>query len=214
MLRNFMGEGPDPVNLSGSIITETELEHVKRVTPHVYSYAAYHKSLLAFMFGEYAKAEASSKHCRHLVAHSFRGVDSASVLFFDVLTAIVLARLHNNKRRRIKDITRGIACLRRWASHSPDNLLCRQFLLEAELAVMMGDDDAVYSKYKCAIALSRESGFVMLTALACERTCKYLLQNDSEEDARPYYLQALSLYEKWGGAAKVAHLKNELEGCF
>ena len=82
--------------------------------------------------------------------------------------------------------------------------------MEAELAVAQRDYHSCLAKYTCAIALSREGGFLWQTALACERAAKYCLAQDCV-DAQSFLEEALVLYEKWGASLKVTHLRNELK---
>lgn len=98
-----------------------------------------------------------------------------------------------------------------WAKHVPQTFLCRQFLLEAEIAAVRGDSTTAYSKYVAAIATSKDSGFIFPTALGNELAGKYYLrERKDEETARPFIQEALHHYERWGAKAKVDHLAHEL----
>jgi hypothetical protein len=136
--------------------------------------------------------------------------DIVVVLFFDALINIVQARKPENNRlaplaeKRLKR-------LQYWSKHSPINFLGKQFLVEAELCWLYGDMDTAYAKYTCAIALSREGGFIMQTALAHERTCKFLLEQGLDAETAAFHLrEASSLYTRWGATAKVKHLNAEI----
>jgi hypothetical protein len=109
---------------------------------------------------------------------------------------------------------RSMKRIKHWAKHSPINFLGKQFLLEAELAVVTGDTLSALSKYICAISLSTDGGFSMQAALANERAGKFLLEQGDKDLAKPYFEEALLFYEKWGAPTKVQHLKNEVKGVF
>lgn len=73
----------------------------------------------------------------------------------------------------------------------------KMYLAEAELAWAKGDRISAYPKYKSAIALFKEGGFYMHTALAYERTGKFFLEGaDSKEAAAPYFEEAPKRQER------------------
>jgi hypothetical protein len=133
------------------------------------------------------------------------------VLFFDALINIAQAR-KSESNRQAPLAEKRLKRLQYWAKHAPINFLGKQFLVEAELAWLHGDTHTAYSKYICAIALSREGGFIMQTALANERLVKFLVDQNDTETAGFHLREALSLYAKWGAPAKVQHLEEELHG--
>jgi hypothetical protein len=164
------------------------------------------------MFGDYDRAERFSHGCRVLDDSPFRAPDVVTLIFFDALTALAQAR--KSKRKKCTHAEKRYKRLQCWAKHSPLNFLGKQFLLEAEMAVLAGDQSSAYSKYTCAIALSREGGLIMQTALANERAGKYMLERGDKDSAAFHIREAISLYERWGGTAKVKHLKQEMNGTF
>lgn len=81
--------------------------------------------------------------------------------------------------------------------------------LEAEL-MSLKETKSALSPYICCIALSRESGFLWQTALASERTGKYMVLI-GELDSAPSYLQeAVQLYKEWGSPSKATTLEEEI----
>jgi hypothetical protein len=212
MMKNFMGQAKgDPITLTGDIMEESILEQWKHENMGAYWTHAY-RMMLAYMFGDYTRAERFSNGCRTLADYPWGTVDVTVVIFFDALTALAKARASNQKKAPLAE--KRLRRLQYWANHSPRNFLGKQFLLEAEMAALAGQHDSAFSKYTCAIALSREGGFIMQAALANERTGKYLLERDDKESAVFHIREAISLYKRWGATAKVKALKDEMKDTF
>jgi hypothetical protein len=213
MLKNLMGEAEDdPITLAGDIMGESIIEQWKHENMSLYAWANAYGMMLAYLFGDYTRAEHFSNGCRTLADYPWGAVDVAVVIFFDALTALANARKSNQKKAPLAE--KRLQRLQYWANHSPHNFLGKQFLLEAEMAALAGQHNLAFSKYTCAIALSREGGFIMQTGLANERTGKYLLEQDDKESAVFYIREAISLYKRWGAKAKVKSLKDEMKDTF
>ena len=84
-----------------------------------------------------------------------------------------------------------------------------QFLLEAELAVVKGDHFSVLSKYTIAVAVAREAGMMIETAIANERAGRYFFSMNNHETGRQFMIQAFRSYREWGCVLKLEHLKKE-----
>jgi histidine kinase len=213
MMKNLMGHAKgDPKVLTGEIMEESMLEQWKHENISVYTWSHFHRMLLAYLFGDYDRAEQFSQGCLVIADYPWGAVDVAIVIFFDALTALAKARASNQKKAPLAE--KRLRRLQYWANHSPRNFLGKQFLLEAEMAALAGQHDSAFSKYTCAIALSREGGFIMQAALANERTGKYLLERDDKESAVFHIREAISLYKRWGATAKVKALKDEMKDTF
>jgi predicted ATPase len=214
-LRNLAGySSADVTALNGEIITEKEIEDIRSLMSSVHEFALFHKLILSYTFGDYIKAEQCAKGCQSLIDNPFGATDLVMVFFFDALTAIEMSRL-STRFRRFAFLARAkkrLARIKTWAKYSPKNFLGKQKLVEAELAAAnKAMHSSCLAKYACAIALSRESGFLMQSALACERAGKYCLGLGDNEDAATFFAESLVLYKQWGANAKVTHLMNEIE---
>jgi hypothetical protein len=213
MLKNLMGQAKgDPITLTGDIMEESMIDQWKQESMSVYKWSNAYRMMLAYLFGDYTRAEHFSNGCRTLADYPWGAVDVAVVIFFDALTALAKARKTNQKKAPLAE--KRLQRLQYWANHSPHNFLGKQFLLEAEMAALAGQHNLAFSKYTCAIALSREGGFIMQTGLANERTGKYLIEQDDKESAVFYIREAISLYKRWGATAKVQSLKDEMKDTF
>jgi hypothetical protein len=163
---------------------------------------------LSFVFGDIESAFTSSKHIRIVSAYPFGGLDASFIAFVDGLVAINYARKVKN-RQNLKYGMKKIRQFEEWAKHSPEQFLCRQYLLEAEMASVKGDPIA-HSHYISSIAQARYAGCLFVTALANELAGKYFLREKCDKDGANTFMQeALRTYETWGAKAKVEHLSNE-----
>jgi tetratricopeptide (TPR) repeat protein len=211
---NLMGRASgDVCVLAGEAMDETHLDRWKNSVPAIYMWANYYLMVLCYLFGRYDEASERAVHCQQFIRHSFGAVDVCSAVLFETLTNLALERT-SRKRGRMNLIKQRMRKMKYWARHSPYNFLGIQFLLEAELSALKGDKDAAFSKYVCAISMSKEVGALQRVALSNERLGKHLLGLGQRADARRYLDDALKYYEEYGAVAKVDHLRREiLDSC-
>ena len=210
MLQNFMGKASgDVTELTGAITTQQEIETWRTINTTGYEFSQFHTMLLCYSFGNYEKAELCAQACKPLADHPFGAPDLALVVLYDALTAIETYRA-TGRRNYLARAQKRLSKMQHWAQHSPTNFLGKQFLIEAELAVAKSNNHSCLVKYTCAVALSREGGFLWQTALACERAGKYCFASGDKENAGSFFHEALALYEEWGATLKVTHLRDEI----
>ncbi|WP_159883610.1 AAA family ATPase [Paenibacillus puerhi] len=106
-------------------------------------------------------------------------------------------------RRRIQVSLRFLG---KWAQHTPDNLLHLQLLLEAEWNRLTGSRSVAEEKYDQAIHYAGKFRFVHYEAMANECAAKHYWQLGKLKVARPYLLEARSLYLQCGMVRKAAEL--------
>lgn len=106
-----------------------------------------------------------------------------------------------------------VAAVRTWrvevaaaAERAPDNAGHLLSLFDAELARVEGDIGAAITRFDEAIARAATNGFVHDEALANERAGLFHLGRGSRSVARAYLLEARFAWQRWGAAAKVAHI--------
>jgi hypothetical protein len=211
-IHNLMDRGSvgPPTTLSGEIMDESSLHEMKESNGKLFEFAHFHLMMLAYLFGEYVEATEYSKLLRPASDLPFGAIDAALIVLFDALIALQNAR-RAQKRNRLRHARKQLRRIRYWAQHAPHLFLCRQYLLEAEIAAVSGDHASVYSKYVAAIAQATYSGFIFQIALGNELAGKYyLLERKDEETAMPFLREALHHYDRWGAKAKVEHLALEL----
>jgi hypothetical protein len=210
-IHNLMGRGSaGPTTLSGEIMDESSWHELKESHGKFFEFAHFYLMMLAYLFGEYVKAAEYSKLLRQVADFPFGAVEVALIVLFDALVALQNAR-RAKKHKMLRFARKQLRRIRYWAQHAPHLFLCRQYLLEAEIAAVLGDHASVYSKYVAAIAQATYSGSIFQIALGNELAGKYyLLERNDKETAMPFLREALHHYERWGAKAKVEHLAREL----
>jgi hypothetical protein len=176
----------------------------------LFVFKMFHIMMLSYFFGDFDLAASISKHLRMASAYPLGGVDAALISFYVGLVEIEHSR-KIGKRRNLRYGIKKLRQLRDYAKHSPNLFLCRQYLLEAEVASVKNYDNA-YSKYYAAIAQAKDAGNIALTALGNELAGNHFsCSNHDQETANSFFQQAIYYYEKWGAIAKVNHLRQRLE---
>lgn len=216
---NLMGEGCDPpTSLIGQDLNS-------ELFGKLFVYTHFYGMFLGYMFGDFQQASVNFTKLQHAIGQVVAVHDAMLLVFFDALVAVKLYR--TSKKSKI--LSRALYSLRRiryWAQYAPENFLCRQFLLEAEISIATTSTSAtctatsthnststklVHGKYVACIALAKDSGNLLVTALGNELFGKYHWQDRNDVlTARPFLLEALRWYTAWGANAKVEHLRSEL----
>lgn len=201
--------GGDVCLLDGEVMKETEINGWYN---NIRSWAYYNKMMLCYLFGDYDKAAANAEYCRDLTNYPLGNHNHQNVVIFDALSTLMVARKQKPKLQKVglALVKKYLEKLRYLAARSPFNFLGLQYLLEAELAVFNNEDEIVFVKYVSALALMKERGSMMLTALVNERIGKYFFDNDKKKEAKPYFEEAIRNYADWGATEKVKHLKGEI----
>ena len=214
LVQNLMGRGSlRPSILCGEIIPEHELALLQEPGGPLFNFVHGCTMMLGYLFGDLEQATRSSKALRFVLDNPFSGFDASLIVFLDGMVAVRNARRPKN-RKNLRHAQKQVKRMCHWAQHSPHTFLCRQFLLEAELAVTTGDQISVHSKYVAAIGAANHSGSIFISALGNELAGKYYMfvRND-EGTALPFLREAFRLYESWGAKAKVEHLSKEVKLC-
>jgi len=113
-----------------------------------------------------------------------------------------------DKSRLINAVNKCVGKLTNWSLSCPQNVSNKLNLLQAELAVMNGDESLAMQFYEQSICCAKESKFLHEEALACERAAAYLIEKKKNNDARCYLQRAYEAYFQWGATAKLIHLRN------
>ncbi|MBU7318758.1 AAA family ATPase [Paenibacillus sp. SM 69] len=103
-------------------------------------------------------------------------------------------------------IRKSIRFLEKWSTFSPDNFLAMKLLVEAEWHRISGNPVLAVEKYDQAIHHASKNGFLPLEAMAGEYAVKFYMQTGKLKVARSYFMEARSLYAKWGANRKVSDL--------
>jgi hypothetical protein len=208
-VHNFTGKAHgDPKILTGEIMEQSYmLQYARENNKTLLIWCHFYRLLLAYLFGDMESAEVHASVCRVAENNPFGSSDHVLLMFYDGLVTMAQGRMNRNRQRVAN---RCIKTFKSWSKQSPENFLGKLYFLEAELAASNDDSNRAHAKYTAAISLSREGGYILQHALANERAGKYFLRRGEKDLAHSYLKEALSVYEKWGGNAKVEHLQNEV----
>jgi hypothetical protein len=96
--------------------------------------------------------------------------------------------------------------------YTPENCLGKAYLLQAELAAVMGKNREASCDYVSAISIATRFGDFMIHAIACERAARFSHGLGDETATMCYFREAHSTYMEWGAIAKVEQLEKEIPG--
>jgi predicted ATPase len=165
-----------------------------------------------FFFNEFENVKAVQKAITrrsHLVPPSFKII---AITFMAGLAALVEARRGMDARKNKRFAKKVIAKFRdTYSVNSPHNCLGMQFLLEAELAAVRGDNERARSSYAAAIAMAEANELLYMRGQAYERTARHLFTLGERNEAFDYFIKTIEAYTKWGAHRKVQALELQLE---
>jgi len=172
----------------------------------------FQKMILRYLLADYEGAEREAVSFRSLrkYLHFKSSFGFISLLEGLALLAVCNDRPRQVRRRHLCVVSDNIEQLQKEALVNPRDIAGKLFLLEAELAQVMGKEVLARYKYVCSIAVVRESGIVLDLAIACERFGRYMASIGDTLSATDYLRQAKASYEEWGALAKVTQLEMEL----
>lgn len=210
-IHNLMGVSDgDPTVLSGKAINEHDLDEMKKTSGTAFLRSHSSRMILCYLFSDFKKAQLHADACKALVDSPIIGIDFVTNLLFEVLTMLANLGTSGKQKKTLDYVKKRIERVKYWAQQSPYNFLGSLYILDAELAVATGDHAEAFSKYVCAISLSKDSGSMLRTALANERAGKYFFERGQKKESKRFIDEAVAVYEKWGASAKAKHLRDEL----
>lgn len=216
---NFLGKATtgDPTILTGEVLNEDEMfcfSTAISVGPQNFSMqvnTSLHRLVLSYHFSQFEKAASFTKLTRHVYTR-FGTVAASLSRFYEALALLENMRVQRH-RKHLRLAIEHLRAIRKWAKGCPENFMAKVCLIEAEYARVRGDQVEAKCKYYCSILHAKESGILWEHALANERAGKFFVEVDQPTEAREHLTKALELYEVWGGTAKIAHLRQEIEVC-
>jgi predicted ATPase/signal transduction histidine kinase len=96
--------------------------------------------------------------------------------------------------------------MRTWAQNCPANFLHRYYLIEAEMARLLGKELEAMDLYDQAITTAQDNGYMHHAAIANELAAKFYLERGQKKVAKTYLTEARYGYMRWGATAKVNSL--------
>jgi hypothetical protein len=203
------GEPPSAVFDYLDSMKDVIVPAVEKENPSRYLWARFNGMTLFYYFGAYDLAEQFSDCCRKMYEeHNFGSTLSGVILFWECLVFLTIHRSSLSFWRRRHILTR-INLLRHWTKYSYRNLRGKLFLIEAEFAAAVGDHHLAPSLYFSAVLHLRQSGLLVMEALANERAGKYFASRSDMDHASEYLREAIRLYTVWGSHSKASHLQTE-----
>jgi hypothetical protein len=135
-ISNLHGQGNiDPTVLSGKYMNESDISQWTAKGSKLMVVTHAYIALLGYLFGNDSKAGEHSKLIQHHIDHTMGALEATVLVLIDGLISV---RLYSTSRKRylLRLAAERHRQLCRWSMHAPRTFLCRQFLLEAELAVV------------------------------------------------------------------------------
>jgi tetratricopeptide (TPR) repeat protein len=229
----------DPKFLKGEIVDEDlRKAKANNDTDYIIWYR-FCSMKLAFIFSDFDLAESLSDTAAYIYKyHDHSAMEQAEALFYECVShngsrlslqahsrspahfinfcfhrqMTLLAQVQRGKCgrfRTLRYVRRNLKRLKMWAENAPSNFLHKQYLLQAEIAVTVGDKQKARAHYRSAILLSRDRSFYLEEALANEHLGHLYLKESDFESAVALFKEARQVYEKWGAKAKVEHFERE-----
>jgi len=200
----------DKSRLIGESFNEAEsvpiLIEAKTFTVLGYTYLI--KSILAYLFGEYAQALENIN-----VFSQYEEAIPGTIAFTNsrfYLALILLACADANpaqKRQYLKQVETIQKQLQKWAFHAPMNYQHKFHLVAAEKARVFGRVAKAMEYYDLAIAESAKNGYIQEEALAYELAGLFYQSLGKEIVSQAYLTKAHNCYIRWGAVAKVRDLE-------
>jgi PAS domain S-box-containing protein len=217
-IANLMGYSVNPTRLVGKFYNEENgLPQHEAANDGTAIFDVYfNKLFLCYLFSEYAQAiENSTIAERYLIR--ITGTPIAPFYYlYDTLTR--LATYPESSAQAQEEILKKIAVsqekIKKWAVYAPMNYLHKYYLVEAEIARVLGQLLEAEEFYEQAIQGARDNEYLQEEALAYELAAKHYLARGREKIAQTYMKEAHYCYERWGASAKVKDLETRYPQLF
>lgn len=221
-VQNLMGKNSDPMKLVGSSIKDEEIVSallVQAADSHdkiSVAFISYYLLLLAYIFNDYEAAAEEAKKLQHITCPPYLHPSMSSPYTFHALSLLAVCdnRKGHARQRILSSAKRSIKKLKQYSLYTPENCLGKAFLLQAELAAVMGRAQEAKCHYVSAISVATRYGDYMMHAVACERAGRFSCECGDETAATRYFREACLAYNEWGAIAKVRQMEREMSELF
>ena len=204
---NMMGQASgDPKVMQGELVDSAIEEGNNGDNPHFMTWIRMCSMEAAYFLGDYDLAATYADAPQEIVKNSTGAMDGGHALFFECMVLTAQARSRKQRFRILAYVKGRLKILKVWAMHAPDNFLCLQYLIQAEICFLRGDRQKTLSNYRSAILHCREAGFLYQEALANERLGRSYLEWGDKVAAIPCLREARKGYDHWGGLVKVQQM--------
>jgi predicted ATPase len=168
---------------------------------------------IAFYIGDMRLASEMSAKLREInIGFMKAHVFYQTRVFFFGLIAISNARRFEGKRKYKTEATKHIQEMRTWVERGASNLVHKLLILESEYESLSAKSGILLqSRYECAIASARKSGFLQDAAIAAQLASEVLFQfDDTAALAETYVHLAYKLWMVWGAIAIADNLATKM----
>ncbi len=165
------------------------------------------KLILCYIFQEYTQAIDNAIAAAEYVGSTVGTITFAIFHFYDSLAWLAIFDEDPLNQPQILDrVARNQQQMKHWAHHAPMNYLHKYYLVEAELARVLGRDKDAREYYDLAISLAAENEYINEVALANELAGRFYLTRNQQHVASHYLFDAYYAYQRWGAVAKLKDL--------
>jgi predicted ATPase/GAF domain-containing protein len=206
---NLVGKSEHNCRLLGEHYDE---ERIKQVFLEVNDRSALYdlylqKLILCYIFQEYTQAIDHAIAAAEYVGNTVGTLIFAIFHFYDSLAWLAIFDEDPLNQPQILDrVARNQQQMKHWAHHAPMNYLHKYYLVEAELARVLGRDKDAREYYDLAISLAAENEYINEVALANELAGRFYLTRNQKHVASHYLFDAYYAYQRWGAVAKLKDL--------
>ncbi|CAJ1968113.1 unnamed protein product [Cylindrotheca closterium] len=210
---NMQGQSEDPFVLKGEAMDETAMPPASPDTVDGALRLGIKAIIFAFCGNHQANAD---EHMDQIQAASIQNAGNSIGFWFEIYTAIsclhcarsASGRQCQKYKRFGKHISKKV---KRWIAQGCANVKQLDLLLDAEFAVLAGNDKKAGQLYKKSIKTAEHMPRVSDAGLASERYGEYLLGIGDTEGARDALSHALEFYSRWGSDLKVESIRSKHE---
>lgn len=206
---NLNGRTKDPKIFELEDITEEAILYDCRNKKFYTSILIYHinKCLVLYVYGDYEAA-----YNEIMLLDDFPDNLTLSCHYFFVqetfLKSMSICSLYSGYSGREAEeklaLVKGAQeKMRKWAYQTPDNVLFKYLLVDAEIARIKNRVSLAMTLYDQAILAAYKSEYQQFEAIACERAAGFWFDQGKHEFAYIYLDRAYVCYREWGAVRKI-----------
>lgn len=208
-VRNWLGRSENPCRLIGKAYDEEQMMplHQKANDQTSIFNVHFNKALLCYRFGAFQQAVENSDKAE--AGNQAGAVFSPIVNLYNSLSrlAVFPEASESEQQAILEKVADNQEKLKTWAEHAPMNYLHKFYLVEAERARVLGNDNEARDSYDRAIDSAREQEYLNEESLAYELAARFYLAKGQTRLARYYMRDAHYAYRRWGAVTKVKDLE-------
>lgn len=211
MICDLMGVSLPPLNLTSGIVdVESALESASQEGNAGALWMFYLYRIAYFCHdGEHARCLETLRKLMKVHDGGF----NLWLQFYEGVSSLALAQISKglSRWRLFLRGRKAAKQMKQWAIFCPTNCQNKQFLLEAEIAALVGRSTSALSLFNQSINAAKEEGFLGEEGLAYERLALYCLRLGSNNEAAVNFCKAGETYNHWGSTTCSKRINESLE---